>query len=90
MRFSAAAKYSSLNERTLEPRGAEMRSTLSFSGVLFVPCQLRKSIVPVYCDLKVASIWSAGIERAAVVATLFTSSGVKVRISIFTGKDMEG
>lgn len=38
--------------------------------------------VPVYCDLKVESILSAGIERTAVVATLFTSSGSKVRISI--------
>jgi len=26
MRFSAAAKYSSLKERTLEPSGADMRS----------------------------------------------------------------
>jgi hypothetical protein len=43
-----------------------------------------------YCDLKVASIWSAGIERAAAVATPFTSSGVIVRISIFTDELIEG
>jgi hypothetical protein len=40
------------------------------------------TVIPVYCDLKVESIWSAGIERAAEVATPFTSSGSKVRISI--------
>jgi hypothetical protein len=33
MRFSAAANHSSLKERTLEPRGAEMRSGTVLAGV---------------------------------------------------------
>jgi hypothetical protein len=41
-----------------------------------------RTIMPVYCDLKVESIWSAVIERAPEVATPLTSSGSKVRISI--------
>ena len=35
-----------------------------------------------YFDLKVESISSMGIERAALVATFFTSSGNKVWISM--------
>ncbi len=42
----------------------------------------RMGFVPVYCDLKVASISSAGIERAVFVATFLTSSGRMLRISM--------
>jgi hypothetical protein len=38
--------------------------------------------VPVYCDLKVESISSMGIERAVLVATFFTSSGRMIGISM--------
>jgi hypothetical protein len=34
MRFSAAANHSSLKERTLEPRGAEMRSICESAEIL--------------------------------------------------------
>lgn len=82
-RFSAAANHSSLKDRTFEPRGAEMRSghIHQRASVKVHECHC----VPVYCDLKVESIWSAGIWRAAEVAMLFTSSGSKLRISIMTG-----
>jgi hypothetical protein len=82
-RFSAAANHSSLKERTFEPRGAEMRSGRGYQRqfVRIGECHC----VPVYCDLKVESIWSAGIWRAAEVAMLFTSSGSKLRISMMVG-----
>jgi hypothetical protein len=45
----------------------------------------RMRFIPVYSDLKVASISSAGIDRALFVATFLTSSGRTLRISMMYG-----
>ena len=67
MRFSAAANHSSEKERTFEPRGAEMRSVVAVS-TRYTEI-IEQWYIPMYFDLKVESISSAGMLRGAAMVS---------------------